>query len=71
MQSKGMVVSRSMGVMESDTLEVMGNKMAACLLGCTTSCAFSFCCVIWYVYYFFVIDSKCDSDFFLSFFFTF
>jgi hypothetical protein len=32
-----MVASRSMGVMESDTLEVMGNNMAACLLGCTTS----------------------------------
>lgn len=57
--------------MESDTLEVMGNKMAACLLGCTTSCAFSFCCVIWYVYYFYLLILNVIQIFFKSFFFTF
>ena len=49
---KGMAVSKSMGVTESGTLDVMGNKMDACLLGCTTSCAFCFCGVICYVLYF-------------------
>ena len=37
--------------MESDTLEVMGNKMDVCLLGPTTCGAFGVCCVIWYVLY--------------------